>query len=220
MQMDLFRDTPGSLQTVETAVEIEVWEGYLIRNNTNLRKTLCTYSLDNGPLDESTEGHLVFRFTSFDWKKNILDLLGKNNIHFRITGKTPLDTLSQLLKKKIYIAEDDPDISAALASMLERAGYQVRVSINGAPILAGNYSWVDLFILDKQMPDADGLDICRQLRAQAATRDTPVIVISAHPRSGTEALHAGANDYIEKPFEMHYLLNVVAKFLKRANRDA
>jgi CheY-like chemotaxis protein len=125
-----------------------------------------------------------------------------------------MDALQQSLRKKIFVAEDDPEVRETLSIMLEDAGYQVRATACGTPILEGSFSRVDLFILDKLMPDIDGLEICRHLRAQSATKDIPVIMISAKAKSGNEALHAGANDYIEKPFEMHYLLNVVSKYTR------
>jgi DNA-binding response OmpR family regulator len=74
---------------------------------------------------------------------------------------------------------------------------------------------VDLFILDSRMPDVDGFQICRYLRTQAATKHTPVLMISCEARKGDEALIAGATDYIEKPFHMHYLLNLVSRTLAK-----
>lgn len=207
--------TPGSLEWLPTAVEVEIWEGYLLRNKTEVGKSLCTYSLDNGPLNESDVGNLTFRFTLFDWEKNIHDLLVRNNIHYDIVGQEEADVLHQLLKKNIYVADDDPDILLCLRTILEDAGYNVRGSARGTPIVEGNYSSIDLFILDKMMPDIDGVEVCRFLRSQSRTKETPVILISAVPDSGNEALKAGANDYIQKPFEMHYLLNVVSKLVKR-----
>lgn len=202
------------MQPLHTAVEIGIWEGYLDRNKTHVGKTLYTYSLDNGPLNQTVDGNLVFRFTLFDWEKNIASLLLRNNIHFAELGQSDMNPLGQLLRKKIYVAEDDPDILFSLSAMLEDAGYQVRSSTCGAAVVNGNFSLVDLFILDKQMPDMDGLDVCRHLRSQSTTRDIPVILISAHPKCASDALKAGANDYIEKPFEMHYLLNVVSKYTR------
>ena len=214
MQTDTISFYPDDI--FQAAVVVEIWEGYLLRNRTNAASTLCTYSLDNGPLREGDGGTLVFRFTRYDWEKNIRDILAAGNIHYAVTGGSKVDVLSLLLKKTIFIAEDDPDILLALSQMLEDAGYHVRVSSCGKPVLEANYSRVDLFILDRQMPDISGLELCRQLRARAATRDTPVILISAQARDSNEALDAGASDYIEKPFEMHYLLNVVSKFTRRA----
>ena len=209
------RIQPASGHLFQIAIEVQIWEGYLLRNKTHAGKTLCTYSLDNGPLNEGDDNILTFRFTAYDWEKNIQHLLSVNNIHCSIIREVKIDPFRYLQKKKIFVAEDDPDILFAISKMLEDSGYQVKTSSCGKPVVDGNYSWVDLFILDKQMPDIDGLEICRHLRAQAATKDTPVILISAHPKRGNEALNAGANDYITKPFEMHYLLNVVSRYTRR-----
>ena len=196
----------------QTAVEIEIWEGYLLRSKTNIQKILCTYSLDNGPWQETDDGKLLFRFTNFDWLKNIKQLLEQGNIHYTVLASFDINPLQQLLKKKIFLAEDDPDIAFSMTTILQDAGYHVKVAGCGKPIIEGNFSWVDLFILDKRMPDIDGFEICRHLRRQAGTKDTPVIVISAEAKNGNEALNAGASDYIEKPFHMHYLLNLVRRY--------
>lgn len=206
--------TPPSRVASETAVEIELWEGYLARNNSGLRKTLCTYSLDNGPLPGIQPETLLFRFLAFDWINNIRQLLEKNNIHYAVLAERGVDTMQQL-RKKIYVAEDDPDILFALSAMLENAGYHVRMSNCGKPIVEGSYGGVDLFILDRQMPDINGLDLCRYLRSQSSTQLTPIILISAVPNRGNEVVEAGANDYIEKPFQMPYLLNIVSKYTRQ-----
>ena len=210
--MDLY---PDSSARKLAAVEVEIWKGYLLRNKTNIATTLCTYSLDNGPSHETDDRKLIFRFTAYDWTKNIEDLLIRANIHYSIIRNLDIYPLELLLRKKIFVAEDDPDIAFCLVSVLEEAGYQVKLSFSGKPILEGNFSWVDLFILDKRMPDIDGLQICRHLRSQAATRETPVIMISGEARKGDEALLAGVSDYIEKPFHMHYLLNMVSRFTRK-----
>lgn len=208
---DAITDAPELRQT---AVEVEIWEGYLSRNKANIKKILCTYSLDNGPCQETDEGRLLFRFTNFDWIKNIRPLLDQGSIHHSVLRFCDINPHQQLLKKKIFIAEDDPDVADSIRTMLEDAGYHVRVSSSGKPIIEGSFSWVDVFILDKRMPGFDGLDVCRHLRRQAATRDVPVIMISAEAHKGNEALDAGANDYIEKPFHMHHFLNLVRRYTK------
>ena len=213
--MHLYATTSDPSTLDQAAVEVEVWEGYLLRNKTNIAKTLCTYSLDNGPWHETDGAKLIFRFTAFDWSKNIEELLTRNNVHYSIIRIVEINPLQQLLKKKIFVAEDDPDIAYCIVSVLEDAGYHVKLSSSGKAILAGNFSWVDLFILDKRMPDIDGIELCRYLRAQAGTKDTPVIMISCETRKSNEALAAGANAYIEKPFHIHYLLNVVSRYTRK-----
>ena len=213
------QSTSGSHALLQTAVEVEILEGYLSCSKTNACKTLCAYSLDNGPINECSNGNLLFRFTGYDWDRCLRHYLATNNIHYTLVRELQVDPLQQLLKKKIYLVEDDPDILYALNAILENAGYHVKISSIGQPVMEGHYSSVDLFILDRQIPDINGLDICRYLRTQFATRDVPVIMISAHPKKDNEALNAGANDYLEKPFEMHYFLNIVSKYTRLNNRN-
>ena len=212
--MYLEQRTRGSNEILQTAVEVEIWEAYLVRNRTNIAKILCTYSLDNGPMNECGDGRLCFRFTKHDWDKNVMPLLRSNNIPYAVIQEAEVNVLHQLQKKNIFVAEDDPEILSALSGLLENAGYRVRRSTSGQAIIDGNFSRVDLFILDKQMPGIGGLEVCRHLRAQSDTKDTPVILISAYPKEGNEALYAGANDYLEKPVQIHYLLNLVSKYTR------
>ena len=53
----------------QTAVEVEIWGGYFLKEKSAIAKTLLTYSLDNGPLNENADDRFVFRFTEYDWKK-------------------------------------------------------------------------------------------------------------------------------------------------------
>lgn len=74
----------------QTAVEVTIWENYLLSNRTNISRTLHAYSLDNGPCYVSDEGRLVFRFTAFDWDNSIEQALRRAHIyghvlcHFRL----------------------------------------------------------------------------------------------------------------------------------------
>lgn len=115
-------------------------------------------------------------------------------------------------KKRIFIAEDDDDIRLTLSVILENAGYEVESSKTGRFILECRYAPPDLFILDRRVPDIDGLDMCRMLRQIAEYQKTPVIIISASPKIGPLALAAGANDFLEKPFEIHRLLTIIRKY--------
>lgn len=211
----MFREQiTGCAVLYQTAVEVEIWEGYFQKNKSALAKLLYTYSLDNGSLQETAEEKLVLRFTLYDWQKNIEQLLLRNNIHFQILRNIGIDPSRQLLRKKIILADDDPDVTFCLSSLLDDAGYQVNVASRGKAIMDGSYDQVDLFILDRKMQDVDGLQLCRYLRTQSATKETPVIMTSAAPQYHDEALLAGANDYIEKPFHAHYMLNVVSRFTR------
>jgi DNA-binding response OmpR family regulator len=115
--------------------------------------------------------------------------------------------------KIITIVEDDPDILFTLKLVLENAGYEVHALSSGRTVLDGQCERSDLFILDKRMPDMDGLDICRHLRTKSESKNLPIIMISASPKFGPEALVAGANAFLEKPFDIKKLRALVSNYL-------
>src|SRR5687768_10818851 len=104
------------------------------------------------------------------------------------------------MTKKILIAEDDQDILFILDMILKDAGYKVESLPDGRGIFERKKDWPDLFILDKDMPVIDGLAICRYLKLNPATKDIPIIMISAFHFLKGRAKKAGVNDFIEKPF--------------------
>jgi DNA-binding response OmpR family regulator len=116
------------------------------------------------------------------------------------------------MKKQIILVEDDKDILLTLKIILDNAGYQVTGLTSARTIIEEKYQVPDLFILDKRMPNMDGLEVCRHLRGGAETQNIPIIVISASSRIGNQALKAGANDFLAKPFQMETLLAVVSKY--------
>jgi DNA-binding response OmpR family regulator len=116
------------------------------------------------------------------------------------------------VNKKIVVVEDDPDILYGLKLMLESAGYLVDTLSSGKALLGDNFAPPDIFILDKRMPEMDGLDLCRALKRKPETSNTPIIIISASPKFGIEAKEAGADEFLAKPFEMIDLLNIVHRY--------
>jgi CheY-like chemotaxis protein len=119
-------------------------------------------------------------------------------------------------KKKIVVVEDDPDILISVSMILENAGYEVARFSSGQPLLERAYQIPDLFILDKRIPHIDGLDLCRHLKNRPETKDIPVIIISASPKFGTQALKAGANAFLAKPFQMSTLVRMVEQHIPAA----
>lgn len=117
------------------------------------------------------------------------------------------------MKKKILVTDDDPSLQDMFRLILEKAGYEVTVLSNGSDILQNHYETPDLFLLDKQLSDVDGLDICKHLKSQKNTKDIPVIMISATVGIGPTAKEAGADAFIEKPFEKEHLLQVVEEYI-------
>lgn len=119
---------------------------------------------------------------------------------------------------KILLVEDDDRIRIEILEALRAAGYEPAVSIDlqGAQ-LRSIEAW-DLVLLDLGLPDGDGLDLCRELRARG--RSTPVIILTARdaPEARVRGLDVGADDYVLKPFHMPELLARVRSVLRRSGR--
>jgi DNA-binding response OmpR family regulator len=110
------------------------------------------------------------------------------------------------MKHHIMIVDDNPGVLKLLGIMLERDGYSVLTAENGYKALELLESSIpDLFIIDVMMPDMDGIELCRQVRACSNTAQTPVVILSELGDSDSidKALRAGADDYITKPI-LHY----------------
>ncbi len=115
--------------------------------------------------------------------------------------------------KHIILADDDPGIQDAASLIFERAGYRITVLSNGETLLDGDFEMPDLFILDKQLSGVDGLDVCRHLKNTAASKDIPVIMLSASPHIKNLAQMAGADAAMAKPFKMKELRALVQQYI-------
>ena len=111
--------------------------------------------------------------------------------------------------KKILIADDDEGIVGAVTMILEVMGYEVEYTYDGGTVIDAVKNKPDLILLDIWMSGYDGRDICRQLKSDPEYQGIPVLMISASRDIKQSALDAGANDFMEKPFEMDSLLNKV-----------
>lgn len=114
------------------------------------------------------------------------------------------------------IADDDPGILDAVGIILEFEGYQVQSTLNGAMLLTMEGEFPDLVLLDIWMSGADGRDICKQLKQKPATSKIPVVLISASKDIERSAMEAGADDFLEKPFEMDVLLQKIENQINNA----
>ncbi len=113
--------------------------------------------------------------------------------------------------KKIIIIDDDPAIQDSASLIFNEAEYEVTICPNGNNILAGNFEVPDVFIIDKQLPGVDGLDICKHLKSQDVTRNVPVIMMSASPAISEFSKAAGAEAFIEKPYSVKQMRGLVEK---------
>jgi CheY-like chemotaxis protein len=204
----------GLKRPLQDVIEIKLWEISCTTTQKKICNTLSLYSLDRGPMG-NIQGQLSFRFMLFDWERTIKSMLAAKFIPHEVVAIHQLDVVHQEIKKKIYVAEDELDILFALNIMLENAGYDVLLSHCGSPMMQENIPATDLFILDKRMPDVDGIQVCQHLKSKPSTKNIPVIMISAAPNFKEQALKAGVNDCLEKPFEMHSLLKLVSKHIRQ-----
>jgi two-component system, OmpR family, KDP operon response regulator KdpE len=119
-------------------------------------------------------------------------------------------------KGNILVVDDEPQITRVLKTTLLSQGYGARAASDGYEALQMMKSWsTDLLITDLRMPKMDGLELCRQVRA---TSQIPIIVLSVRgeERTKVEALDAGADDYVTKPFSTKELLARVRAALRRS----
>ncbi len=118
-------------------------------------------------------------------------------------------------QKTILVADDDEAIVDSIAAILDMSGYEVLFVNDGTSVMQAIKAQPDLILLDIQMPGHDGQAVCRQIKRQASTKDIPVIIVSASMDVRTKAEQVGADDYLEKPFEMDVLQQKVFNLLNR-----
>lgn len=120
-------------------------------------------------------------------------------------------------RARILVVDDEPQLIRVLRTGLKSRGYDVRGASDGESGLESFNEWhPDLVITDLAMPNVDGLEFCRRLRAIS---QVPIIVLSAKGEEKTkvEALDIGADDFVTKPFGIDELLARVRASLRRAN---
>ena len=118
---------------------------------------------------------------------------------------------------RILVVDDEPQLTRVLRTGLKARGYDVRVAADGLSGFETFTDWhPDLVITDLAMPNVDGLELCRRLRAVS---QVPIIVLSAKGEEKTkvEALDLGADDFVTKPFGIDELLARVRASLRRAS---
>lgn len=118
-------------------------------------------------------------------------------------------------KANILVVDDEPQITRVLKTTLSSQGYATRTAADGNQALQAMKDWPpDLIITDLRMPNMDGLSLCRHVREQS---QVPIIVLSVkgEERTKVEALDAGADDYVTKPFNINELLARVRASLRR-----
>tara|TARA_B100000427_G_scaffold173986_1_gene144536 strand:- start:220 stop:597 length:378 start_codon:yes stop_codon:yes gene_type:complete len=116
------------------------------------------------------------------------------------------------MTKRVLLAEDEPNIVESLTFILERSGFQVGVTTTGRQALAeATTETPDILILDVMLPEMDGYEVLRQLRADERTKTLPVLMLTAKgQREDREtAIACGADLFITKPFVNSELIAAV-----------
>ena len=118
----------------------------------------------------------------------------------------------------ILIVEDEPDIAELIRFNLAREGFTASVAPSGdIAIRAIERRPPDLVMLDLMLPDIDGMEVCRKLKWNEATRDVPILIVSAKGEESdvVAGLELGADDYVTKPFSPKVLIARVRNILRR-----
>ena len=119
---------------------------------------------------------------------------------------------------KILYVEDNDDNVYMLKNRLTRAGFTVIIAADGAQGIAmATSEQPDLILMDLTLPDMDGWEATRRIKADPATKHIPVVALTAHAMTGDKekALAAGCDDFDTKPVEMSRLLSKIQTLVKR-----
>src|SRR3954463_11516077 len=130
-----------------------------------------------------------------------------------------LDNMSSLAKPLVLVVEDEASLLTMLRYNLEKQGFRVEEAADGQEALTRiAEQQPDLVLLDWLLPVMSGIEVCREIRRRPATRDLPVIMVTARrdDRDAVRGLNTGADDYITKPFSMETLLARMRAVLRRS----
>ncbi len=125
-----------------------------------------------------------------------------------------------LMTGLVLIVDDEQDLLTTLQYNFEREGFKTRTAMTGAEAMvqAAMHPAPDLVLLDLMLPDFSGTEVCRRLRALEATKNTPVIMLTAKSEEIDRVVgfEIGADDYVTKPFSVRELLLRVRAVLRRS----
>ncbi|GIF44014.1 DNA-binding response regulator [Actinoplanes xinjiangensis] len=119
---------------------------------------------------------------------------------------------------RILLVEDDRRVGAVMTSMLQRRGYAVEHAATATAALEA--APCDLVLLDLNLPDGDGIDVCRALRARSEHLGIIAVTARGEERDRVTGLRVGADDYVVKPFSMAELQARIEALLRRTVRQS
>ena len=121
--------------------------------------------------------------------------------------------------RSVVVVEDDEDVADSIRYNLEKEGFRVRVASTGERALSLILERPpNLILLDLNLPHMNGFELCRRLRAEAATSQVPIVMLTARTEESDKVLglNMGADDYVTKPFSIRELVARVNAALRRA----
>ncbi len=119
------------------------------------------------------------------------------------------------MPEKILVVEDEQDLRELVGKYFVNMGYQVITTADGTDALdLAKDEKPQIILLDLRMPELDGLEICKKLKADETTRTIPIIIVTAYNNQLNEALAAGADDFVAKPVQLLDLSVRVKSILK------
>jgi len=123
-----------------------------------------------------------------------------------------------IAEKKILVVDDDPHIARLLEGLLASRQYSVDIAKTGDAALLKAQHCPDIILLDRTLPDMEGLEICRRIREDKRLRQIPIVVLSGRNTSldKIEGLYVGADDYVTKPFDNEELVARLEAVLRRS----
>lgn len=125
-------------------------------------------------------------------------------------------------RKRILVVEDNMDNYELLRLLLDRAGYDVFLAVNGRDgVDAARYQKPDLILMDLGLPEMDGWTAAQKLKSEESTKDIPLFAVTAHtlPRDRFRAMQAGCDGFFTKPLHVESFLEMIkATFERKKNR--
>jgi signal transduction histidine kinase len=127
-----------------------------------------------------------------------------------------LKNIEHAILPTVLVVDDDREVSSCLALRLNSAGFQVVSAFDGAEGLdVARSKKPDAIVLDVRMPMMDGLTMLKQLRVESGIKQTPVVMLSASIRDQHDALQAGANYFVRKPYDATEVLSAIESSIAR-----
>lgn len=127
-----------------------------------------------------------------------------------------------MAKTKILVIEDDRSLAEVLEYNLSKSGYDVTCAFDGLDGLnQARLKLPDLILLDLMIPVIDGIEVCRRLRTNPETRETPIVMLTAKGEETDQLVGftVGADDYVVKPFSVVILLERIKSLLRRVRQN-